>query len=153
MRFFIIALLFLMVGCSNDNPASDIKKAEPVEIQIPDELMVNTDAVSFINSTTASINHWKDSLAVLAAECAQYRQKSEADMSFMDKYRKQKSHLQFTTVMGDFAKEMENLITQISNMEAGMTSKEILAFDGIKKEYLEQIHSIYEEYTVYQVIN
>jgi plasmid replication initiation protein len=147
MKVYYYLILILFISCSAEPKVEMAPKVDVFTVAIPDELMVNRNAVNFIYSSSENINNWKDSLAQVAACCKAYDEKGDNELNFMQKYRLRKKHLHFATVMGDFATEMENLITQISNIEAGMTSREVLAFSQVKSVYLDQIQSIYKEYS------
>ncbi len=148
LRFIYIGLvLIIMSSCSSNDKESN--HLAPLNVEIPEELTNNQEAVKFIEGSEMVINHWSDTLEELLQESEEYVGKEESDLSMMDKMKLAQIGIGFMSKMAEFGSEMSQLEITANTIENGLSDEELQAFEVARQAFKNRIEELGEKYENY----
>jgi len=138
-----ITMLFFSY-CSNSSKKGDY--LPELKIAVPEILKDNTEAVLFIQNSQKTLNQWSVTFEDLAIACKPYADKTEEELSAVEKLRLGKIMLEFMSGMGKFAVEIAEIEQTLTTIEDGMTESESEALKKIMASFEKRINEIGKKY-------
>ncbi|MBN2264042.1 MAG: hypothetical protein JW735_14075 [Prolixibacteraceae bacterium] len=145
----IVLLTILFAACKN-NSNSGFINAEPLKIEIPDEIKGDKELVSFIRESEKSINEFALSIEKLYAEDPKLMQKEEEDMSMFEKLKLLKVAGEMAVLFGEFSTNYAEMNEKMGNYELSMTDDQAVALQTVAEAFEKRMLLLEERIKKYQ---
>lgn len=143
--FLLLPFVFLvLISCSNDSKKADY--LPELQIEIPEVLKENTEAVLFIESSAEVLNQWSITFEDLVIECEPYSGKTEEELSTMDKLKLGKIMMDFMANMGQFAVKVAEIEQSVTMISDGLNKDEAAALELVMSTFEQRITEIGKKY-------
>ncbi|HPR62409.1 MAG TPA: hypothetical protein PLF35_15740 [Prolixibacteraceae bacterium] len=149
ITFLFVLLITFMVACKN-NSNSGFINADPLKIEIPDEIKGDKELVSFIRESEKSINEFALSIEKLYAEDPKLMQKEEEDMSMFEKLKLLKVAGEMAVLFGEFSTNYAEMNEKMGNYELSMTDDQAVALQTVADAFEKRMLLLEERIKKYQ---
>lgn len=149
VTLIIVLLTILFAACKN-NSNSGFINAEPLKIEIPDEIKGDKELVSFIRESEKSINEFAISIEKLYAEDPKLMQKEEEDMSMFEKLKLLKVAGEMAVLFGEFSTNYAEMNEKMGNYELSMTDDQAVALQTVAEAFEKRMLLLEERIKKYQ---
>lgn len=144
-----LVLITLLFACKN-NSNSRLINAEPLKIEIPDEIKGDKELVSFIRESEKSINEFAVSIEKLYAEDPKLMQKKEEDMSMFEKLKLLKVAGEMAILFGEFSTNYAEMNEKMGNYELKVNEEQAVALKTIAEAFEKRMLLLEERIKEYQ---
>jgi len=124
----IIIILLALSSCSTKN---DYDYLPALQIDIPQDLRNNPDAVSFINDNTLMLNKWAKKFENLVVECKPYVTKKDDELTFDEREKLGKTMMELVDGMGKFSVDVTKMQQDASLLKCELSDNEVVSLNQV----------------------
>lgn len=147
---FVYYIMIFMISCDGHKEKRNPEFLAPLTIEIPSELVGNTDAIDFIKSSEIAINEFSDNIEKLAFEGKTILSKNVDEMDSFDQIKLGKMAIQFVSNSSQMTNSLENIEKYIENAKAnGIDESQIKSIEIIENTIENRVTEINNKYKHY----
>ncbi|MEN8185784.1 MAG: hypothetical protein ABFR05_01510 [Bacteroidota bacterium] len=149
-KILLFIFIITVISCNVDKENRNPDLLEPLDIEIPQELADNTEAVEFIRSSENAINELSDNIEELVIGGKDILSRNAEDLEALDKMKLGKMTVQFVSNSTLMANELEKMQKYTeSSRSKGLNEAQIIAFKSVEKAIENRMVLISTKYQKY----
>ena len=147
---FLLLIVLFISSCDSKKEKRNPAFLKPLQIEIPQELESNKDAIEFIKTSENTINEFSDNIEELALDGKDVLFKDVEEMGTMDKIKLGKMAVQFVSNSTQLAGVLEGAQSFVEEAKAnGLDEKQLKSLEIVEKTLENRITEINNKYKDY----
>ena len=139
----LLFTIFVVTLCSTEK---DYNYLPDLQINIPENLQNNPDAVSFITDNTYMLNNWSKTFENFVVECNPYTSKNEKELTIEEREKFGKIMIEFVAGMGKFKVDVSKMQKDADYLKCELSKDEITSLNKVMKIFNSRAKVINDRY-------
>ncbi|HNS28956.1 MAG: hypothetical protein WBI34_12380 [Tenuifilaceae bacterium] len=149
-KYHLIPLLLLvgifLFGCGSKEKKVETSTFQPMEVQIPDALKDNPEAVEYIENMSKAVDAYAMALDKLAAEIQKMGIKEGAELSTFQKIKLIQVAATHFQEIGTTAQPLFTQLEEAENMKKDFSDDQLLAFSSVMDRFQARMQELEKKY-------